>query len=489
MNITDPIRQHAQSTPNAPAIVRTTGRVVTYAELDRTIDAIAHRALGLGLEPGDVAGLAIENTRGVGATYAILALSLGLARAGMAAKIMSASGAPVALCFVAGEVEVPDDVRTVAVDRDWLRPPEAGSVAPMPSFQDGSAICRIFPTSGTTGVQREVAVSHDLMAMRVRQKKPSVVVRGKPILAAQLGAGSGYGFRNLLYVLAEGGSAALVRTPAQVIAAIERMRVNWLAVAPGTLPSLIDEIPAGSGPYPWLDLVEVGGAHLAASLYERTRARLATNIRSSYGSTEVGSVAEGPMAELIRHPGAVGFVIPGCEVQAVDEGDQPLPPGTEGILRIRGPGTVDGYVNDPAGSAAAFRNGWFHPGDLGTVSAEGMVTVTGRVIDIINKGGTKVSPRVIEEALLAVPGVTDAAAFGVPEPSGATSICAAIVTDERFSRTALRAAARGLDIAAPSRVMRMRSLPRNENGKVLRSELVKLALESPQRDREQLLDS
>ena len=489
MNITDPIREHARSTPDAPAIVRTTGRVVSYAELDRTIDAIAHRAIGLGLAPGDVAGLAIENTRGVGATYATLALSLGLARVGMAAKIMSASGAPVALCFVAGEVKVPDDVRTVPVDRDWFRPPEAGATAPMPSSQDGAAICRIFPTSGTAGVQREVAVSHDLMAMRVRHKKTAVVVRGKPILAAQLGAGGGYGFRNLLYVLTEGGSAALVRTSAQVVAAIERVRVNWLAVAPGTLPSLIDEIPAGSGPYPWLDCVEVGGAHLAVPLYERARARLSPNIRSSYGSTEVGSVAEGPMAELVAHPGAVGFVIPGCEIQAVDESDRPVPPGAEGILRIRGPGTVDGYVNDPASSAAAFRNGWFHPGDLGAVSAEGMVTVTGRVIDVINKGGTKVSPRVIEEALLAVPGVTDAAAFGVAEPSGATSICAAIVTDERFSRTALRAAARGLDIAAPSRVIRMRALPRNENGKVVRSELVKLALESPKHGREQLLDS
>ena len=146
MNITDPIREHARSTPDAPSIVRTTGRVVSYAELDRTIDAIAHRAIGLGLAPGDVAGLAIENTRGVGATYATLALSLGLARVGMAAKIMSASGAPVALCFVAGEVKVPDDVRTVPVDRDWFRPPEAGATAPMPSSQDGAAICRIFPS-------------------------------------------------------------------------------------------------------------------------------------------------------------------------------------------------------------------------------------------------------------------------------------------------------------------------------------------------------
>lgn len=480
MNITDPIRDHARSNPDAPAIIRTgvrnmrAMRSTSYGELDRTIDAIARRALDLGLAPGDVVGLALEKTAEIGRTYAVLAMSLGLARAGITAKIMSEGGARVALCFVTGESPQFPDVKTVLVDADWFRPPPPDDATPFPSHQDGNAICRIFPTSGTSGLQKEVAISHDLMAARVRVKNFATPLPAAPVYAAQLGADGAYGFRDIVRVLAAGGKVALARTPEQMLVAIEQLRVNVVVVAPGTVAALLEALPQGRGPFPWIESFEVGGAELPARVYESASARLTPNIRSSYGSTEAGSVADAPVAELNGRPGAAGYITAGVEVQAVDENDVQLPVGAEGILRIRSEYCVDAYVNDPDATAVAFRNGWFYPGDLGSIGADGLLTVSGRAIELINHGGSKISPRVIEDALLAVPGITDAAAFGAPDESGITTICAAIVAGNDLDRRALRSTCLGLGIGAPQRVVRVRALPRNPNGKVVRGELARL---------------
>ena len=480
MNITDFIREQARSKPDAPAIVRTglrnmrAMRTTSYADLDRTIDAIARRVLDLGLVPGDIVGLALDKTAEVGRTYAVLAMSLGTARAGITAKLMSDAGAPVVLCFVTTDTSQFPGVKTVLVDAGWFQAPTPDEAAPVPSHQDGSVICRIFPTSGTTGQQKEVAFSHDLMVARVRFKNRTAPLPAEPVLVAQLGAEGAYGFRDILRVLAVGGSVALVRTPEQVIAAIDLLRANVVVVAPGTVAALIEALPQGWGPFPWIESLEVGGAELPARPFESARTRLTPNIRASYGSTEAGSVADAPAEKLAGRPGAAGYVLAGIEVQAVDENDQPVPAGTEGVLRVRSEYCVDSYVNDPAATALAFRHGWFYPGDLGSVTSDGLLVVSGRAIELINHGGSKVSPRVIEEALLAVPGVTDAAAFGAPDDSGVTTICAAIVADDSLDRRALRSTCMGLGNSTPQRIVRVRALPRNANGKIIRGDLAKL---------------
>lgn len=132
---------------------------------------------------------------------------------------------------------------------------------------------------------------------------------------------------------------------------------------------------------------------------------------------------------------------------------------------------------DDEASAQAFRDGWFVSGDIGAVWPDGMLTVTGRVSDLINRGGTKVSPRVIEQALLSLPTVIDAAAFGVPDASGLEQIWAAIVARARIDDTVLNAfCQRALPGISPTTILQMAALPRNENGKLLREQLVAIAL-------------
>ncbi len=161
----------------------------------------------------------------------------------------------------------------------------------------------------------------------------------------------------------------------------------------------------------------------------------------------------------------------------MDEQDRTLPPDNEGVLRIRGATVVSGYLGAPALSAEIFRDGWFYPGDVGAISADGMMSVTGRRGEFINAGGNKLSPQVVEDVLLSLPQVTDAAAFGVPDKLGVVQIWAAIVATTRVENAVLtRLCGERLGEKSPKFIMQLKGLPRNANGKVLREELVKFAL-------------
>ena len=158
--------------------------------------------------------------------------------------------------------------------------------------------------------------------------------------------------------------------------------------------------------------------------------------------------------------------------------DRPLPPNTEGILRIRGANVIAGYVGDEAASAAVFRDGWFYCGDIGAVSPDGLLTVSGRDGDFINAGGNKLSPLVVEDVLLSLPQVTEAAAFGVPDRMGVVQIWAAIVSAAPVEMTVLQALCRDrLAEKAPKFIIQIKGLPRNANGKLVRAELIRFAAE------------
>ena len=263
----------------------------------------------------------------------------------------------------------------------------------------------------------------------------------------------------------------------QLVPCVERHRVNSLVVAPFALQRVLPGLPRDFGPLPMLEQIEVGGSALPGSHYDLARQRLCANIISRYGATETGFVAAAPMLALQGHPGAVGFVDPQVEVQAVDADDNPLPPGSAGTLRVRSDGCATAYLGDPAASARVFRNGWVYPGDEGAVSPDGLLTIMGRSNDVINQGGIKVSPETIEDVLLSLPEVREAAAFGVPDALGVTRIWAAIVPNGMPDMEALVSLCRErLKRNAPTSFLRLRKLPRNEAGKVLRDELRSMAI-------------
>ena len=468
VNITQPFRHLASASPGAPAIIGGDGGVMTYGMLDQAIDRMAGHIARLGLRPGDIVGLGMS---GPDETLGIV-LALALARIGVATADRSAPAEHLRLRFHTGASAEPGRVH---VDASWMMVDPPASRAPA-EHADPAALCRVFESSGTTGLPKHIPVSHDLMARRVHGRL-RFLPGGPAVRIIAMGLGGAPGFETVLRTLWAGGTLVLTN-PAQAAAAILRHGVTSIVTSPITLRTILAGLPPDApGPLPSLQSIEVGGSELPANLHRLVVARLCPTVISVFGSSEADHTAGASIAELAARPGAVGRIRADVEARAVDDLGRALPPGIEGILQIRGDRVASGYMWDDEASAQAFRDGWFVSGDIGAVWPDGMLTVTGRVSDLINRGGTKVSPRVIEQALLSLPTVIDAAAFGVPDASGLEQIWAAIVARARIDDTVLNAfCQRALPGISPTTILQMAALPRNENGKLLREQLVAIAL-------------
>jgi acyl-CoA synthetase (AMP-forming)/AMP-acid ligase II/acyl carrier protein len=192
----------------------------------------------------------------------------------------------------------------------------------------------------------------------------------------------------------------------------------------------------------------------------------------SYGMTEAShQITSNPLPPRQRKPGSVG-VQAGPEVAIVDEEGQVLPPGETGEVAIRGTNVTYGYANDPIAHQGAYTAGWFRTGDLGFFDVDGYLFIVGRLKEIINRGGEKVSPREVDEALLEHPAVAQAVAFPVPHPTLGEDVAAAVILREHMIATEkdIRefVAARLVHFKVPRRVMIVEEIPQGPTGKVQR---------------------
>jgi acyl-CoA synthetase (AMP-forming)/AMP-acid ligase II len=149
-----------------------------------------------------------------------------------------------------------------------------------------------------------------------------------------------------------------------------------------------------------------------------------------------------------------------------------LAPDEEGEIVIRGPNVTDGYVNNPSANESAFAHGWFHTGDQGTLDDEGYLRVTGRLKEIINRGGEKISPREVDEVLMDHPAIAQVVCFAVPHDKLGEEVGAAIVLREgqKASEQEIRsfAAGRLADFKVPRRIVILEEIPKGATGKLQR---------------------
>ncbi|MGH8678444.1 MAG: acyl--CoA ligase [Burkholderiales bacterium] len=192
----------------------------------------------------------------------------------------------------------------------------------------------------------------------------------------------------------------------------------------------------------------------------------------SYGMTEAAhQMASNPLPPAIRKPGTVG-VAGGPQVCVIDPEGNPLPPGTTGEIAIRGENVMSGYENNPKANGEAFTKGWLRTGDQGVMDADGYLTITGRLKEIINRGGEKISPREVDEVLMDHPAVQQCVAFAIPHDKLGEDLAAAVVLREgaQVSEKDLRefAAKRVADFKVPRRILILAEIPKGATGKLQR---------------------
>ena len=210
-----------------------------------------------------------------------------------------------------------------------------------------------------------------------------------------------------------------------------------------------------------------GSAPLPASVLEAFRQKFGQTILERYGMSETLMNISNPCAGE-RRAGTVGLPLPGVSVRIVDHAGAPVAVNTIGELELRGPNVFSGYWNNPAATAAAFRDGWFRTGDLAERSIDGYYTLRGRSTDLIISGGFNIYPREIEELLLEQPGVKEVAVVGAPDSRRGEVPVAYIVSDGSLNERALNEACqRSLaSFKLPRGFVQVEALPRTALGKV-----------------------
>ena len=192
----------------------------------------------------------------------------------------------------------------------------------------------------------------------------------------------------------------------------------------------------------------------------------------AYGMTEAShQMASNPLPPGKRIPGTVGLAA-GPEVAIMNEQGDLLPPGQTGEIVIRGENVTPGYEKNPGANAEAFNNGWFRTGDQGIMSAEGYITITGRLKEIINRGGEKISPREVDEVLMDHPAILQVVTFAFPHDRLGEDVAAAIVLRDGASLTEKEvrefAARRLADFKVPRKVRFVAEIPKGATGKLQR---------------------
>ena len=265
-----------------------------------------------------------------------------------------------------------------------------------------------------------------------------------------------------------------------VLSSLADLQPTWLAAGPAFLVNLLERALARRGAplLHYLRFIRSGAAPLPLAVRQGLEEVFGVPVLEGYGLTETGTVAANSIAPEHRKPGTVGRPLP-HDVAIRAEDGRLLPSGATGEIVVRGPGVMPGYLYNEDANRAAFVDGWFRTGDLGSIDAEGFLTLLGRLKDLINRGGEKISLYEVERALLLHASVRDAAAFSVPHPRLGENVAAAVVLMPGATATPTDIKAFLADHLAPFKIPQhvdiMPELPKGATGKTLRLQLSKAA--------------
>jgi acyl-CoA synthetase (AMP-forming)/AMP-acid ligase II len=198
--------------------------------------------------------------------------------------------------------------------------------------------------------------------------------------------------------------------------------------------------------------------------------RFGAPVLEAYGMTEAAhQMASNPLPPEPRKPGSVGKGT-GVDIVILDEQGQALPPGKQGEVSIRGRNVMHGYLNNPEANAASFTSGYFRTGDQGVIDENGYLMLTGRLKELINRGGEKISPLEVDAALMEHPAVAEAVSFAAPDPKYGEEVHAAVVLKGPVTHAELQThcSRRLADFKVPKVIHITEAVPRTATGKIQR---------------------
>ena len=332
----------------------------------------------------------------------------------------------------------------------------------------------VFHTSGTTSTPKAVPLTHAQLLSRARAQP--IDANDRCLLVPPIFT-TGVFAHSLLSPLAAGASIVFARDAGEdaLLDALRELRVTCFSANPALLESLGERVARMGVIAPTLRFVRSSASALAPDQQRRLEAAFAVPVVQGYGMTEAGTISQNPLPPAPRKLGSVGVSV-GPDIAIIGDDGKFVGANVTGEIVVRGPSTMSGYEDNPDVNARAFHGGWFRTGDSGHLDADGYLFIPGRIKELINRGGMKVSPAEIDEVLRRHPDVADSVAFGVPHPTLGEDVVAAVVVRDSATVSAQQLREFTFEHLAPykvpSAILPVAALPRTATGKVNRSVLV-----------------
>jgi acyl-CoA synthetase (AMP-forming)/AMP-acid ligase II/acyl carrier protein len=490
------IRAHAAHQPDAAAIVGSHFAPVSYRELQDQIEDAGARLRAAGFDQNARVAVAIANP--AQAALAIVAISC------------SATAVPIDPKLTVSEVNRclqilrPDAVvvlrdtasatRSVAKERGvpiieasvaqpgrlplTFAVPKIGSPLP-PDETNPHTPLFILHTSGTTADPNLVPFSHrNMLAVMERLQTWFGLTPQDRCLTVSPVYYSHALTTTVLPPLLTGGSTAFPANATNVDLSewFGDLKPTWYSAGPTLHLAVLEKLQERPDARTMhsLRFISSAGAPLAADMGTRMQDVLGVPVLEHYGSSETAQIATNRPSPGHTKAGTVGIPWPGI-ISIVDDDGRELPAGERGEILVRGPSVTSGYLNAPELNISAFIDGAYRTGDVGSIDADGFLTLHGRTKEIINRGGEKIAPLEIDQALLQHPAVAQAAAYAVPHPRLGEDVAAAVTLrpDAKVTPDALREflSDKLAAFKIPRRIVVVDQLPKGISGKVQRKRL------------------
>ncbi|TLS45172.1 acyl-CoA synthetase [Streptomyces montanus] len=480
------VRRSARRTP-ARVAVHYGERSWTYAELDDAVSRAAQVLRDTGLVPGDRVGAYGHNSD------AYLIAFLACARAGLVhvpvnqnltgddlSYIVGQSGSGLVLADPDLAGHLPDGVRVLPLrDADDSLLARLATTAPYDGEEPrGDDLTQLLYTSGTTALPKGAMMTHRALVHEYLSAITALDLQAgdRPVHSLPL-YHSAQMHVFLLPYLAVGAENVILDAPdaERIFDLVETGRADSLFAPPTVWIGLSNRDDFATRDLSGLRKAYYGASIMPVPVLERLKERLPKlAFYNCFGQSEIGplSMVLGPYEHKGRMD-SCGRTVMFVEARVVDESGKDVPDGEQGEIVYRSPQLCEGYWDKPEETAEAFRDGWFHSGDLAVRDAEGYFTVVDRVKDVINSGGVLVASRQVEDALYTHSEVAEVAVIGLPDERWIEAVTAVVVPRGEVTEAELLAHAREklAHFKAPKRVLFVAELPRNASGKILKREL------------------
>ncbi len=361
-------------------------------------------------------------------------------------------------------------------------PPPLQAAPTPPPHKHPDDLALLLHTSGTTSRPKQVALTQGNLSVSARQIAQGLHLTSTDRCLNILPLFHIHGLVGAVMASFSVG-ASVYCTPGfnalKFLSALSDAQATWYTAVPTMHQAIVAraerarDVPIASS----LRFIRSASAPLSPQLAQRLEHLFHVPVIECYGMTEAAhQIASNPLPPGMRRFGTVGVAV-GTEIVVVDPTGQPVPPGVRGEVVIRGPNVMTGYLNNPQANADNFMTvrgepGWLRTGDQGFLDDQGYLTLTGRLKELINRGGEKIAPREIDEVLLDHPAVEQAVAFAMAHERLGEEVAAAVVLREGQVATEaqLRAfvATRLAEFKVPRRIVLCEELPKGPTGKVQR---------------------